>query len=136
MKGQLTADVSDGRLRHLLAMSVAQAEAVVVAAAGCQLPLAAEVLASLLLLAINCGPAALAACASPLVQQALNDVIARMEALRGLPQLQQQRREPQPGDALELAHATATRSCAYLRCANLAGEGGPAARQGAGSQRC
>jgi hypothetical protein len=46
------------------------------------------------------------------------------------------RREPQAGDALELAQAAATRSCAYLRCANLAGEGGPAAGQGAGSQRC
>jgi hypothetical protein len=45
-------------------------------------------------------------------------------------------REPQPGDALELAQAAATRSCAYLRCANLAGEGGPAAREGLGSQRC
>jgi hypothetical protein len=45
-------------------------------------------------------------------------------------------REPQPGDGLELAQVAASRSCAYLRCANLAGEGGSAARQGAGSQRC
>jgi hypothetical protein len=44
--------------------------------------------------------------------------------------------EPQPGDALELAQAAAARSCAYLRCANLADEGGPAVGQGAGSQRC
>jgi hypothetical protein len=49
---------------------------------------------------------------------------------------QQQRREPQPGDAVELAQAAATRSCAYLRCANLASEGGPAAGPGTGSQRC
>jgi hypothetical protein len=45
-------------------------------------------------------------------------------------------REPQPGDGLELAQAAATRSCAYLRCANLAGEGGPAAGQGTSSLRC
>ena len=37
---------------------------------------------------------------------------------------------------LELAQAAATRSCAYLRCANLGGEGGPAAGQGVGSARC
>ena len=37
---------------------------------------------------------------------------------------------------LALAQAAATRSCAYLRCANLGGEGGPAAGQGAGSMRC
>jgi hypothetical protein len=47
-----------------------------------------------------------------------------------------QGREAQPGDELELAQAATARSCAYLRCANLAGEGGPAAREGAGSQRC
>ncbi len=45
-------------------------------------------------------------------------------------------RKPQPGDELELAQVAATRSCAYLRCANLAGKGGSAAGQGAGSQRC
>ena len=37
---------------------------------------------------------------------------------------------------LELAQAAAARSCAYLCCTNLRGEGGAAARQGAGSQRC
>ena len=37
---------------------------------------------------------------------------------------------------LEAAQAAAARSCAYLRCANLGGGGGPAARQGEGSQRC
>ncbi|PRW60171.1 hypothetical protein C2E21_1998 [Chlorella sorokiniana] len=41
-----------------------------------------------------------------------------------------------PAAALEVAQATAARSCAYLRCANLGGEGGPAAGQGVGSQRC
>ena len=37
---------------------------------------------------------------------------------------------------LALAQAAATRSCAYLRCANLGGEGGRAAGQGVGSMRC
>ena len=37
---------------------------------------------------------------------------------------------------LALAQAAATRSCAYLRCANLGSEGGPAAGEGAGSMRC
>ena len=37
---------------------------------------------------------------------------------------------------LALAQAAATRSCAYLRCANLGGGGGPAAGEGVGSQRC
>ncbi|PRW59997.1 Zinc finger MYND domain-containing 19 Q7TSV3 [Chlorella sorokiniana] len=46
------------------------------------------------------------------------------------------RPEAQAAAALELAQAAAARSCAYLRCANLGGEGGPAAGQGVGSQRC
>ena len=37
---------------------------------------------------------------------------------------------------LVLARAAATRSCAYLGCANVAGQGGPAAGQGGGSARC
>jgi len=37
---------------------------------------------------------------------------------------------------LEMAKAAARRSCAYLRCANLGGEGGPAAGEGVGSMRC
>ena len=37
---------------------------------------------------------------------------------------------------LEAAQAAAARSCAYLHCANLAAEGGPAAGQGVGSMRC
>jgi hypothetical protein len=44
-----------------------------------------------------------------------------------------QRPEQVAADRLELAQAAATRSCAYLRCANLGGQGGPAAGQGAGS---
>ncbi len=42
----------------------------------------------------------------------------------------------QQADQLELAKAAAARSCAYLGCANLGGEGGPAAGEGAGSKRC
>ncbi len=38
--------------------------------------------------------------------------------------------------ASELGQVAATRSCAYLRCANLGGEGGPAAGKGTGSMRC
>ena len=37
---------------------------------------------------------------------------------------------------LEAAQVAAARSCAYLRCANLGGQGGPAAGQGEGSARC
>jgi hypothetical protein len=37
---------------------------------------------------------------------------------------------------LDSARAAATRSCAYLACANLAVEGGPAAGEGKGSLRC
>lgn len=44
--------------------------------------------------------------------------------------------EQQAAQQLEMAQAAATRSCAYLRCANLGGEGGPFARQGADSKRC
>ena len=46
------------------------------------------------------------------------------------------RPEAQPEQQLELAQAAAARSCAYLRCGNLGGEGGPAAGQGVGSMRC
>lgn len=37
---------------------------------------------------------------------------------------------------LQLAQAAAARSCAYLCCTKLRGEGGPEAGQGAGSQHC
>ena len=48
----------------------------------------------------------------------------------------QQRPMQEEADRLEVAQAAAHRSCAYLACANLVGEGGPAAGQGVGSQRC
>ena len=47
-----------------------------------------------------------------------------------------QQPEQQAEHRLALARAAAGRACAYLRCANLAGEGGPAAGQGAGSSKC
>ena len=52
--------------------------------------------------------------------------------------LLQYQEQPQQQDAaqLELVQAAATRACAYLRCANLGGEGGAAAGQGVGSMRC
>ncbi len=37
---------------------------------------------------------------------------------------------------LEAAQAASARSCAYLCCANLGGQGGPAAGEGKGSARC
>ncbi len=46
------------------------------------------------------------------------------------------RPEVQQVAVLEAAQAAAARSCAYLCCANLSGEGGPAAGQGNGSQKC
>ena len=46
------------------------------------------------------------------------------------------RPEQQAAAALEAAQAAAARSCAYLRCSNLAAEGGPAAGQQEGSMRC
>ena len=44
--------------------------------------------------------------------------------------------EQQAAARLELAQAAATRSCAYLVCANLGGSGGPAAGEGEGSKKC
>ncbi len=57
------------------------------------------------------------------------DLAALMQQYYALPALEAERR-------LLLAQAAAGRSCAYLHCANLGGEGGPAAGQGAGSMRC
>ncbi len=47
-------------------------------------------------------------------------------------------REPEQLAALQLqaAQAAAARSCAFLHCCNLGARGGPAAGEGAGSQRC
>ena len=47
-----------------------------------------------------------------------------------------QLREPSRRLLLDQGRAAAARSCAYLRCANVAGQGGPAAGQGVGSARC
>ena len=44
--------------------------------------------------------------------------------------------EQQAAARLELAQAAATRSCAYLGCANLGGSGGPAEGEGEGSKKC
>lgn len=44
--------------------------------------------------------------------------------------------ERQQEDALALALAAAARSCAHLRCANIAQEGGPAAGEGERSAKC
>ncbi|KAI3433890.1 hypothetical protein D9Q98_003692 [Chlorella vulgaris] len=132
-------ETATGGARHLLAMSVAQAEAVL-AAASLQPAPADEEVVEALLIAIRHGPAALAG--SPPVQQALQRLAERLgtadegsaaaASLHAAP-LQH---EPQPGDGLQLAQVAATRSCAFLHCANLAGEGGPASGQGAGSRRC
>jgi len=39
-------------------------------------------------------------------------------------------------EQLQLAQAAATRSCAYLRCANVGSTSGPAAGRGSGGKRC
>lgn len=52
------------------------------------------------------------------------------------PLLQEHLRHQAEADRVAASQAAAARSCAYLRCANLGGEGGPAAGQGVGSQRC
>ena len=54
---------------------------------------------------------------------------ALMQQYLALPAVEEGRR-------LVLARAAAARSCAYLRCANVATEGGPAAGQGVGGKRC
>ncbi|KAI3433879.1 hypothetical protein D9Q98_003681 [Chlorella vulgaris] len=128
--------------RQLLAMGVAHAEAVLAAATFQPAPNHIAVAAGLLESITN-GPSALAA--SPPMRQALEGLAEGLgRAAEGSDAAASFRaeiaallhREPQPGDGLELAQAAATRKCAYLCCANLAGEGGPAAGQGAGSQRC
>ena len=61
--------------------------------------------------------------------QLLRQAAALMQQYYALPAVAAERQ-------LAVAQAAAGRSCAYLRCANLGGEGGPAAGQGAGSMRC
>lgn len=46
------------------------------------------------------------------------------------------RSEAAEAGQLEVAQAAAARSCAYLGCANLGFEGGPAAGEGAGAECC
>ena len=52
-----------------------------------------------------------------------------VQQCQDLPTVEEERR-------LAVARAAAARSCAYLRCANVAGQGGPAAGEGEGSSRC
>ena len=64
-----------------------------------------------------------------------------LPALAAAAKLMQQQREQRPWieqaqELLEEGLAAAARSCAYLRCANLGGGGGPAAGQGTGSAKC
>ena len=85
-----------------------------------------------------------ASSANPLGQRVLAqlpDLSSRLPAAGELADLLQQwqpaaQPERHANVRLELAQAAATRTCAYLRCANLGGEGGPAAGQGVGSMRC
>ncbi len=62
-------------------------------------------------------------------EQLLQHAAALMQQYHTLPAVEEERQ-------LAVAQAAAGRSCAYLRCANLGGEGGPTAGQGAGSMRC
>jgi len=71
-------------------------------------------------------PQALRQLASEVLPQAAQPAALAVQHLTPAPEAAQ----------LELAQAAATRSCAYLCCANLGGEGGPAAGQGVGSMRC
>ena len=57
------------------------------------------------------------------------DLAGLVQQHLALPAMEEQRR-------LALARAAAARSCAYLRCANVAGQGGPAAGEGVGSKKC
>lgn len=62
-------------------------------------------------------------------EQLRQQAASLMQQYHALPAVEAERQ-------LVLAQAAAGRSCAYLRCANLGGEGGPAAGEGAGSMRC
>ena len=63
------------------------------------------------------------------VQPAAAELAAALEQYWQLPELQ-------AAAELDLAAAASARSCAYLRCANLGAEGGPAAGEGVGSSKC
>ena len=63
----------------------------------------------------------------------------QLQLMRSLAELLQQvwdLPEQQEAARLATAQVAATRSCAYLRCANVGGGGGPAAGEGDGSSRC
>ena len=82
---------------------------------------------------ITCTPGMpFTAAASRLRQQALPAATRLAAALHDWHSQPEQLKQ----SALVLAQAAAGRSCAYLRCANLGGEGGPAAKQGVGSKSC
>ena len=66
------------------------------------------------------------------LQAALPHATRLAAALRQWWSSAEQRQE----SALMLAQVAAGRSCAFLRCANLAGAGGPAMKQGVGSRPC
>ena len=57
------------------------------------------------------------------------DLAALMQQYYALPAVAAERQ-------LAVAQVAAGRCCAYLRCAHLEGEGGPAAGEGVGSKRC
>ena len=63
-------------------------------------------------------------------------LVQQAAALARLLQQYWQLPEQQAAARLELAQAAASRSCAYLACANLGGSGGPAAGEGEGSKKC
>jgi hypothetical protein len=66
----------------------------------------------------------------------LRQQLAPATALGALLQEHFERPQQQAVVRLELARIAATRSCAYLRCSNLAAGGGPAAGEGDGSKKC
>ena len=68
--------------------------------------------------------------------QTLQPVLRATAALAPLLREHWSQPEQMAADRLPAAQAAAARSCAYLRCTNLGGEGGPAAGEGVGSQRC
>ena len=66
----------------------------------------------------------------------LRQQLAPAVALAALLQEHFERPQQQAAVRLELARIAATRSCANLRCTNLAAGGGPAAGKGEGSKKC
>ncbi|KAI7842251.1 hypothetical protein COHA_003892 [Chlorella ohadii] len=85
---------------------------------------------------------AAAATLQAMLRQPLDDKGPRSQQLQIMKDLSEllqqvwQLPEQQEAARLETAQAAAARSCAYLRCANLGGGGGPAAGQGSGSSKC